>query len=66
MINNSPSYTEPLGGDSDPPGPHFPVDPHWQCPGRAAPVCSPCLLPLEGKYCFSGEMEHGAHELRDP
>lgn len=49
---NSPCYAEPLGGDSDPPDPHLPVDPRWQCPGGAAPACSPCLLPVEGKASF--------------
>lgn len=46
--------TEPLGGDSDPPYPHLPVDPGRQCPGRAAPACSPCLLPVEGKPSLCG------------
>lgn len=57
--DHSPPHTEPPGGDPDSPCAHLPVDPHWQCPGRAAAAGFPCLLPLEGKHGFVGSMGMG-------
>lgn len=66
QVKDPSPHTEPPGGDPDAPCAHLPVDPHWQCPGRAAAAGFPRLLPLEGKHGFGWKYGPGAHALRGP